>query len=118
MSSEDWYDVCFLSQLRAECGVAAVLADGPVAIFNVGDPGQIFAVGHIDPRTQTPTIARGLVGSADGEPIVVSPLLKDRFSLVTGECLNADLPPLATYEVSVEQERVHVRSNVIAQKQP
>ena len=118
MSSNDWYDVCSLSQLRSECGVAAVLADGPVALFNVGEPNQVFAVDHIDPRTQTPTIARGLVGSADGEPIVVSPLLKDRFSLVTGKCLNADLPPLATYEVCVEEERVHVRSNVTAQKQP
>lgn len=118
MTSSDWHDVCSLSQLRSECGVAALLADGPIALFKVGGGSTVYAVDHIDPRTDTPTIARGLVGSADGQPVVVSPLLKDRFSLVTGQCLNADLPPLRTYEVCIEKERVHVRPNVTAQKQP
>ncbi len=117
MTADVWHDVCDLTKLRSECGVAALVDDDPIALFKIGR-NQVYAVDHIDPRTDTPTIARGLIGSAGGEPIVVSPLLKDRFSLETGQCLNADLPPLRTYEVRVEQDRVQVRSNVTAQKQP
>ena len=119
MTSTDWQEICALDKLESERGVAALLDGRPIAIFRIttssGD--EVYAVDHVDPRTQSPTMARGLVGSAKDEPIVISPLLKDRFSLITGKCLNDEQLALRTYEAGIENGCVYVRTNVTPAKQ-
>lgn len=114
-----WATICPESRFEPERGVAALLDSHPIAIFRIddADESRFYAVDHIDPKTQTPTIARGIVGSANGTPIVAAPLLKQRYDLVTGECLSDSDLELATYAVRVHEGLVQVRRNVILGKQ-
>jgi len=86
-----WTTICPADRVRPERGVAAIVDEHPVAIFRLPalDDGDDlwFCVDHIDPVTGSPVIARGLVGSSGvaNEPMVASPLYKERYSLVTGK---------------------------------
>ncbi|MFE1771230.1 nitrite reductase small subunit NirD [Streptomyces sp. NPDC059008] len=99
----DWLAVCTLNALTPGRGVAALLPDGTQAALFVDRSGQIYAIGNRDPFTGAQVLSRGLTGSAGGRPFVASPLLKQRFDLATGECL--DDP-----EVSIPAYRVRVRT--------
>ena len=113
-----WHEVCNVDQLEHGRGIAVLVEGRPVALFrfSVGDTESLHAVGHIDPRTGTPTIARGLIGSTADEPIVISPLLKDRFSLITGRCLTNDDLSLEIFEARNDGEVVSLRRNVTGEK--
>lgn len=122
MSEHDgdgWETVCPLSRLIPERGVAALVDGEQVAIFRIdgADGPQLYAVGHIDPRMQASTMARGLVGSVGDEPTVAAPLLKEKYSLITGECFTNPEYQLPVYEVRLRGEMVQVRTNVMPGKQ-
>lgn len=96
---EEWLAVCDLSALAPGRGVAALLPDGrQVALFR-DRAGRLYAVDNRDPFTGAAVLSRGLTGSHQGRPFVASPLLKQRFDLVSGECLDDGTVRLATYEV-------------------
>jgi len=102
-----WTIVARADSIRVDRGVAALVNEEPVAIFRLlgeGGDDEWYAVSHVDPVTDVPIMARGLVGScgADPEiPTVASPLHKRRYDLRTGLCLDDETPPLATYELRV-----------------
>ena len=73
--------------LPVDRGVAAVVAGEYVAVFRLAD-GEVVAIDHVDPCSGVPVLARGLVGSVDDVPVVVSPLHKQRFDLRSGRCLD------------------------------
>ena len=116
----EWVTICAAAKIQPERGVAALFNGKPVAIFKIlghaGAAVTYYAVDHIDPRTSSPTIARGIVGSSGGEPVVIAPLLKDRFSLATGRCLNDGDLSLGTYDVHELDGVVQVRENVTTTK--
>ncbi|MFD6425973.1 nitrite reductase small subunit NirD [Streptomyces sp. NPDC060198] len=90
-----WFTICERSWLVPGRGVAALLPDGrQVAVF-ADRAGRAYAIDNRDPFTGAYVLSRGLLGSADGRPFVASPLLKQRFDLATGACLDDD-------EVTVE----------------
>ncbi|WP_432095250.1 nitrite reductase (NAD(P)H) small subunit [Streptomyces sp. bgisy100] len=109
-----WLAVCDLAALTPGRGVAALLPDGrQVAVF-LDRGGAVYAIGNQDPFTGAYVLSRGLVGrtAGDGEAaaeeggdsttegtdgpgavdgaraFVASPLLKQRFCLTTGRCLD------------------------------
>ncbi|MEV6104927.1 nitrite reductase small subunit NirD [Streptomyces sp. NPDC051940] len=83
-----WFGVCDLPLLTPGRGVAALLPDGTqVAVF-LDRAGSVYAVSNRDPFTGAYVLSRGLLGSAEGRPFVASPLLKQRFDLETGACLD------------------------------
>ncbi|SOD60610.1 nitrite reductase (NADH) small subunit [Streptomyces zhaozhouensis] len=93
-----WVPVCAPGALVPGRGVAVLLPDGEQAAVFVDRHGDAHAVGNRDPFTGAYVISRGLLGSAGAErrPFVASPLLKQRFDLATGVCLDApDDPALA-----------------------
>lgn len=102
-----WTIVARADAIPIDRGVAALIDDEPVAIFRLsveGGDDEWYAVSHIDPVTDVPIIARGLVGSHGDNfdiPTVASPLHKRRYDLRTGACLDDDTPPLATYQLRV-----------------
>ncbi|MEU1892498.1 nitrite reductase small subunit NirD [Streptomyces sp. NPDC054847] len=99
--ADEWLAVCPLSRLTPGRGVAALLPDGrQVALFLDRD-GVPYAIDNRDPFTGAQVLARGLVGSAAGRPFVASPLLKQRFDLSTGRCLDDESVAVAAYEVRV-----------------
>ncbi|MFD1828194.1 MULTISPECIES: nitrite reductase small subunit NirD [Streptomyces] len=94
-----WAAVCGLSDLTPGRGVAALLPDGrQIALFR-DRAGRTYAVGNRDPFTGAYVLARGLTGTAGGRAFVASPLLKQRFDLATGECLDDERVRVPAYEV-------------------
>ncbi|VEA67840.1 Nitrite reductase [NAD(P)H] small subunit [Serratia rubidaea] len=53
-------------------------------------------------------VARGLLGDVAGEPVVISPLYKQRFRLRDGVSLEDSQLRLEVWPVRVEQDRVWV----------
>jgi nitrite reductase (NADH) small subunit len=95
----DWFTVCDLSALLPGRGVAALLPDGrQVALFR-DRAGKLYAIDNRDPFGGAAVLSRGLTGNAQGRPFVASPLLKQRFDLETGQCLDDEAVRVTTYEV-------------------
>ncbi|MFD6952140.1 nitrite reductase small subunit [Nocardiopsis sp. TSRI0078] len=83
-----WIDACPAARLRPEDGVAILLPDRTqAALFRTRD-GHLYAVDNIDPYTGAAVISRGIVGDRAGEPTIASPMLKNVFSLRTGQSLD------------------------------
>ncbi|KUM90770.1 nitrite reductase small subunit NirD [Streptomyces pseudovenezuelae] len=95
----DWFAVCELARLLPGRGVAALLPDGRQAALFRDRAGNLYAVDNRDPFGGAAVLSRGLTGSVQGRPFVASPLLKQRFDLETGQCLDDESVRIATYEV-------------------
>ncbi|KUJ70643.1 nitrite reductase small subunit [Streptomyces albus subsp. albus] len=97
--NQSWFAVCELSDLTPGRGVAALLPDGTqVAVF-LDRAGQAYAIDNRDPFTGAYVLSRGLLGSTAGTPFVASPLLKQRFELNTGRCLDEEEVTVRAYTV-------------------
>ncbi|MEU8733052.1 nitrite reductase small subunit NirD [Streptomyces tendae] len=97
--ADGWFAACDLGVLLPGRGVAALLPDGgQVALFRDRD-GGLYAIDNRDPFTGAAVLSRGLTGTHRGRPFVASPLLKQRFDLTTGECLDDAAVRVETYEV-------------------
>lgn len=101
LTASGWFAVCSAALLQTGRGVAALLPDGAqVALFrDRGD--RLHAIGNIDPFTGAGVLSHGLTGTADGRPYVASPLLKQRFDLASGRCLDDDSVAVRSYPVRV-----------------
>ncbi|CQR64187.1 nitrite reductase small subunit NirD [Streptomyces leeuwenhoekii] len=95
----DWFTVCDLGALLPGRGVAALLPDGRQAALFRDRTGTLYAVDNRDPFTGAAVLSRGLTGTHQGRPFVASPLLKQRFDLATGQCLDDETVRVAAYEV-------------------
>ncbi|MFF1834115.1 nitrite reductase small subunit NirD [Streptomyces sp. NPDC058231] len=96
---EGWFTVCELSRLTPGRGVAALLPDGRQVALFVDRAGRAYAIDNRDPFTGAYVLSRGLTGSSGGRPFVASPLLKQRFDLATGVCLDDDEVSVPVYAV-------------------
>lgn len=95
-----WVEVCPLARIILDTGVAVRIDGHPVAVFRLRDRDgvdRVLAVDHVDPFTDVAVLARGIVGDVEGEPIVASPLHKQRFSLLDGRCLDDPDVALTTF---------------------
>jgi len=102
-----WETVCGLERLQRERGAAALFGQVQVAVFRTYDD-TVHAIGNVDPRSGAAVLARGIVGDRGGEPIVVSPLYKEAFSLIDGRCLDVEGVSVPTYPVRVVGGRVQI----------
>ncbi|MFJ8794623.1 nitrite reductase small subunit NirD [Streptomyces sp. NPDC102462] len=97
--AEDWFTVCDISLLTPGRGVAALLPDGrQVAVFR-DRAGRLYGIDNRDPFGGAAVLSRGLTGTHEGRPFVASPLLKQRFDLASGQCLDDASVRVTTYEV-------------------
>ncbi|GHA68468.1 nitrite reductase small subunit NirD [Streptomyces termitum] len=94
-----WTAVCEEARLTPGRGLAALLPDGRQAAVFRDRAGRAYAIDNRDPFTGAQVLSRGLVGSAGGRPFVASPLLKQRFDLATGRCLDDEAVVVAVYEI-------------------
>ena len=103
-----WIDACPAHRLGTDDGAAVLLPTGhQVALFRTRDH-HLYAVDNIDPYTGAAVIARGIVGDRRGEPTIASPMLKNVFSLRTGQSLDDTHVRLATWPVRVEGTTVQI----------
>ncbi|MFI0719742.1 nitrite reductase small subunit NirD [Streptomyces sp. NPDC021224] len=100
-TAQGWFAVCPAQALQPGRGVAALLPDGRQAALFRDRAGRLYAIGNVDPFTGASVLSHGLLGSADGRPYVASPLLKQRFDLADGRCLDDDAVAVASYPVRV-----------------
>ncbi|MFJ2769704.1 nitrite reductase small subunit NirD [Streptomyces sp. NPDC087300] len=98
---QDWFTACGLDRLIPGRGVAALLPDGRQAALFLDREGRAYAIDNRDPFTGAAVLSRGLVGSERGRPFVASPLLKQRFDLATGRCLDDEDVTVTAYPARV-----------------
>ena len=96
-----WVRACRVDALVPGRGVAVLLPGGEQGALFLLATGMVYAVGNLDPYAGAAVMSRGLTGDRAGEPTVASPLLKQVFSLRTGEALDDPATRLPTYAVRV-----------------
>ncbi|KOV67921.1 nitrite reductase small subunit NirD [Streptomyces sp. MMG1121] len=97
--AEGWFTACDLSALHPGRGAAALLPDGRQAALFRDRAGRLYAIDNRDPFTGAAVLSRGLTGTHEGRPFVASPLLKQRFDLANGECLDDASVRVTSYAV-------------------
>ncbi len=98
MNTDIWVDVCSYDQLIPGRGVAALVGGEQVAVFR-DILGTLYAVGNFDPCCGAYVISRGILGTRGDVVVVVSPMHKQAFDLLTGQCFDDSSARLPTYRI-------------------
>jgi nitrite reductase (NADH) small subunit len=107
-TEHSWQPICSTSDLIKNSGVCALLANQEqVALFQVGND-KIYAVSNFDPFGKANVLYRGLIGETKGDVYVASPLLKQRFMLNSGVCLDDDAYTIKTYETRITDGKLEI----------
>ncbi|GAA5067228.1 nitrite reductase (NADH) small subunit [Thermocatellispora tengchongensis] len=107
VSTDRWHPVCAYSDLIPERGACVLVEGRQIAVFR-GFDGALYALGNRDPFSGAYVLSRGIVGTRAGEPMVASPMHKQAFSLLTGECLDDPSVSVPTYRIRVTDGVVEV----------
>ena len=99
--------ICTLNDLTPELGVSALINGEQVAIFRLKD-NRVYAIANYDPFSQANVLSRGLTCDLKGKTCVASPIYKQHFDLLTGQCLEDDAVSIKIYSVKIEGETVLV----------
>lgn len=114
----NWVDICALDDLPYDAGIGALLPiggrDEQIALFRLEDSAQVYATANLDPFSHANVLARGIIGSIGDEIVVASPILKQHFSLTTGQCLEYPDIRIPVYPVQVVNGRVQVADRALA----
>lgn len=113
VDTTEWTQACRLDYLIPGRGVAVLLRGGRQAALFLLPDGSLYAVGNIDPFGRAAVMSRGIVGDRGGVPVVVSPLLKQAFSLPDGCCLDDGSAALPVYAVRVDNGVVSVSNKPV-----
>jgi len=106
-----WADVCALEDILPGTGVAALVDGEQIALVKTRD-GAIHAISNFDPFSKAFVIARGIVGDRAGVPKIASPIYKQNFNLVTGECFDDPSVRLHVYPVRAAAGRIQVLRSI------
>ncbi len=104
-----WVTICAVGDLIADAGICALVAGAQVAVFHESIGDNLYALGNYDPIGKAHVMSRGIIGSFQGRPVVASPLYKQHFDLITGECLEQPQVRLPVYEIRIDNDAVQVR---------
>jgi nitrite reductase (NADH) small subunit len=105
-TTQQWTTICPLERILPDTGVCALLNGQQIAVFRVGD--EVYAIDNFDPFSKTYVLSRGIVGDRQGIPKVASPIYKQNFSLLTGECLDDPTVRLPIFSARVIDGQVQV----------
>ena len=103
-----WVDVCPLAAIAPNTGVCALVEGEQVAVFRVGYGAEVYAIANYDPFSKAFVLSRGIVGDRNGVLKVASPIYKQNFSLLTGQCLDDETVKIPTFTVRVVEDMVQV----------
>jgi nitrite reductase (NADH) small subunit len=107
----NWITICDDQDLVSGTGICALVGDEQVAIFKVRKGSSIYAISNYDPIGKANVLSRGITGSIGDSIVVASPLYKQHFNLMTGECLEDDSLSVKTYPVRVDGGKIQLQSN-------
>ncbi|KAA1248141.1 nitrite reductase small subunit NirD [Aquimarina sp. RZ0] len=103
-----WFKAASVNAFPKDGGACVKYKDLQIAIFNFSRLNTWYACQNLSPEKNEMVLSRGMIGDHNGIPKVACPLHKKTFSLESGENLNGDLPPIATYPVKIEDDFVYV----------
>jgi nitrite reductase (NADH) small subunit len=103
-----WVDVCRVDDILPFTGVAALVGGEQVAIFRLAAKNECYAISNYDPFSKAYVLSRGLVGDKNGVIKAASPIYKNTFNLLTGQCFEDENVWLRTWQVRVVEEMVQV----------
>jgi nitrite reductase (NADH) small subunit len=109
-TTQQWMTICQLDKILPNTGICALVNDKQIAVFRVGEGTDVYAIDNYDPFSKAYVLSRGIVGDKTGMPKVASPIYKQNFSLLTGECLDDPTVKLSTFLVRVIDGQVQVSS--------
>lgn len=109
-TTQQWTTICQLDKILPNTGICALVNGKQVAVFRVGEGMDVYAIDNYDPFSKAYVLSRGIVGDKTGIPKVASPIYKQNFSLLTGECLDDLTVKLSTFLVRVIDGQVQVSS--------
>jgi nitrite reductase (NADH) small subunit len=110
-TTQQWTTICPIDRILPNTGVCALVNGKQIAVFRVGDGMDVYAIDNYDPFSKAYVLSRGIVGDRNGIPKVASPIYKQNFSLLTGECLDDSTVKLLTFPVRVVDGQVELGSN-------
>ncbi len=96
--------LCSKADLVPNSGVCALLDGRQIALFYLPEDEQVYAIDNHDPFGQANVLSRGIVGSIADMPVVASPLYKQRFSLIDGQCVEDEAVKLTTWQVRLQDD--------------
>ena len=107
-TSKTWVDICPISAIAPNTGVCALVEGQQVAIFRVGSEDEVYAISNYDPFSKAYVLSRGIVGDRNNIPKVASPIYKQNFNLITGQCLDDETVSIPSYNVRVVEGKVQI----------
>jgi nitrite reductase (NADH) small subunit len=108
LNTQQWTTICPLDRILPNTGVCALVNGQQIAVFRVGEGEDIYAIDNLDPFSKAYVLSRGIVGDRNGIPKVASPIYKQNFSLLTGECLDDSTVKLQTFSTQVVSGQVQI----------
>lgn len=109
-----WQAICDLEEIPEQAGIGAHLGEQPVALFRFGT--SVYALEDIEPGSDARVLSRGILGDAGGEPIVISPLYKQRIRLRDGRQYDSGEPVVRAWPVKIEGGKVWVSSDALVMR--
>ena len=103
-----WQTICRITDILPYSGVAALICGQQVAIFRLASADDVYAISNYDPFSKANVLSRGIVGDRKGIIKVASPIYKQSFSLITGECLDDPNVKIPTWDARVINGMVQV----------
>jgi nitrite reductase (NADH) large subunit len=103
-----WVPVGFADDFPIDGGATVKYGKSQIAVFNFASRSQWYATQNMCPHKKAFVLSRGIIGTAGEEPKVACPLHKKTFSLETGASLQGEEYRISTFQVKVENGRVHV----------
>ena len=103
----NWYPVCPFDRLPVDRAVCVLVGHQQVALVRT-HAGSLYAVSNQDPVGGAMVMSRGIVGSRGDADVLMSPMDKLAYDLVTGEGLDRSGVWLQVHEVRVIDGAVEV----------
>jgi nitrite reductase (NADH) small subunit len=103
-----WTNVCRVEDIIPATGVAALIKGQQIALVRPANDERVFAISNYDPISKAFVLARGIVGDKNGVLKISSPIYKQGFDLVTGQCLDDAAVKIPTYQVKVVNGQISV----------
>jgi nitrite reductase (NADH) small subunit len=104
-----WVDICALDAIAPGSGEHALVGRLQLAVLRDVSGEQVYAIDDFDPFSKSYALSRGAVVERDGEPQVESPVFKQSYSLLSGECIEAPSVRLGVYPARVRDGRVELQ---------
>ncbi|MBM3072903.1 nitrite reductase large subunit NirB [Lelliottia sp. RWM.1] len=101
-----WQEICAIDEIPEQAGIGARLGRKHIALFRFGK--AVYALDDQEPGSSANVLSRGILGDAGGEPVVISPLYKQRIRLRDGRQFENGEPAVRAWPVKIENGKVWV----------